>query len=389
VLTVVGAARQRQRREAPARVAEGATRFAILVPAHDEEAVIADAVASLVGLDYPAGRFEVHVVADNCSDRTADLARAAGASVHERADTANPGKGAALNWLHDRVRRAPVPFDAFAIVDADTTVDAAFLWAMHAAIADGARVAQGFYGVSDSDASAAAGLRAAALACRHHLRPLARNAIGGSCGLFGNGMVFTADVLQERRWSGHLTEDMEFQLELLLDGVHVAYVPGARVVAQMPDDLATATSQNERWELGRLQLLRTYLPPLARRARSSSRRTQVESVDAILDLAVPPLSVLGAAQLATNALGLVAVVAHPTRTTRLAVVASALGTATLLIHALTGLWSAEAPSSAYRSLLAAPRIAVWKVRLWLRVMLKPGDVAWSRTARRASTEGER
>ena len=78
-------------------------RFSVMIPAHDEEAVIARTLDSMSALDYPVDLFEIHVVADNCTDRTADIVRAAGFTVHERSNTESPGKGAALNWLIERI----------------------------------------------------------------------------------------------------------------------------------------------------------------------------------------------------------------------------------------------------------------------------------------------
>src|SRR5438094_422586 len=119
-------------RRARPRVGTSADRetFAILVPAHDEERVIARTLASLAGLEYPRDRFSVHVVADNCSDDTAAIARDRGTCVHERTDPHRPGKGAALNWLVDEVLAEHRHVDAFVIVDADSELSPDFLHAM-------------------------------------------------------------------------------------------------------------------------------------------------------------------------------------------------------------------------------------------------------------------
>ena len=101
----------------------------------------------------------------------------------------------------------------------------------------GRRPCKGQYRVRDPGASTGAGLRAAALALRHHLRPLGRTTLGASSGLYGNGMAFRADVLRRRTWTDHLTEDIELQMELLLDGTLVAYAPDAVVEAEMPSTL--------------------------------------------------------------------------------------------------------------------------------------------------------
>jgi cellulose synthase/poly-beta-1,6-N-acetylglucosamine synthase-like glycosyltransferase len=355
-------------------------RFAVLVPAHDEAVGIARALATMQAMDYPRDSFEVHVVADNCTDDTARVVRECGVEVHERHDLEDPGKGSALNWLHDQLVQRGDAFDAFVVIDADTDVDPRFLAAMDDALRSGAEAAQGFYGVRDADRSATAGLRAAALACRHHLRPLGRRTLGGSCGLFGNGMAFRAELLAARRWSGHLTEDLEMQVELLLDGHLVTYVPEARVEAEIPHDLDASVTQHQRWERGRVEVARTSLPRLLR-AVIEGRRPRFAHLDAALDQLVPPISVLVAAQGAANAVGLAALVLHPGRWSRRLVLLDAISTSLLVGHVLAGLRSVDAPRSVYRSLLDAPRLVVWKLRLWLGLLGRQSDVSWTRTDR--------
>jgi 1,2-diacylglycerol 3-beta-glucosyltransferase len=365
-------------RRARATEAPPTARFAVLVPAHDEEPVIGATLEALGGLDYPAERYRVHVVADHCTDRTVEIARAAGVEVHEHAG-ARRGKGPALAWVIRTLLEAPdgqAP-DVVVVVDADTVVDKGFLREVARAVASGAHAVQGQYRVRDPDTSAAAGLRAAALAARHHLRPLGRTAIGASCGLYGNGMAFTAAVVRGRDWSGHLTEDIEFQMDLLLDGIRVAYAPEAVVEAEMPSTFEDARTQNERWERGRIELARRYVPRLARAAVAPDARNRIAAADAVLDHLVPPLSVLAVA------VGVVAatsvVVGRRARPKSALLLCAALGA-----HVMSALVLARAPASVYRSLLHAPEMVVWKVRLWLRMLAGPGEGGWVRTARRGS-----
>lgn len=354
------------------------TRFAVLIPAHDEELGIADTLASLGAVDYPSHAYAVHVVADHCTDRTAEVAAHAGAIVHEHGGP-NRGKATALAWALGRILApAADPVDAVVIVDADTIVHPGLLRAFDAAFARGARVAQGYYGVRHPEGSTSAALRAAALAVRHHARPLGRTALGASAGLYGNGMAFHADILRERSWTEHLTEDMEFQLRLVLDGINVAYVPDARIEAEMPETFDAARSQNERWERGRVELARRYVPLLLRRLRQPGPASRVAIVDATLDAIVPPLSVLTAAT-ATVAASSVAL-----RRARRAAGWPGLGlAAALAVHVGSALVLAKVPWSVVRSLAAAPRLIVWKTALFLRVAKRPDESEWIRTQRNA------
>jgi cellulose synthase/poly-beta-1,6-N-acetylglucosamine synthase-like glycosyltransferase len=360
-----------------------ATSFAILIPAHDEEAVIGDALAAIERLDYPADRFEVHVVTDHCTDRTVDIVTAAGIDVRENM-SGTRGKGPALQWMLTQVLaeadRDGRPLDAVVIVDADTIVAPGFLGAMAARLEAGAVAVQGQYRVRDASASTATALRSAALSLRHHLRPLGRTELGASCGLYGNGMAFAREVLESRGWSDHLTEDIELQNELLLDGVLVAYAPDAVVEAAMPTTLEASRTQNERWERGRIELAKRFVPPLLQIA-ASDRRRRVAAIDGVLDHVVPPLSVLAASTggvvVASSALAIV----RRGRITRGWWLVGAL-----VVHLLSGLVLSKAPIAVYRSLLHAPGLVVWKLRLWGRMVTRPGAEGWARTPRETAAD---
>jgi 1,2-diacylglycerol 3-beta-glucosyltransferase len=361
----------------------GSTRFVVCVPAHDEAAVIGDAVRALMQQHYPSALFDVHVVADNCTDDTAQIAAGAGASVHERTDPENRGKGAALNWLYDRL--SDVEFDVLVVIDADTVADPEMLAAFHRAFSEGAAVGQGYYGVKDPASSTAVALRYAALACRHHLRPLGRNRLGASCGLYGNGMAFRADVIADRRWSNHLVEDAELQLELLLDGHIVTYVPDAVLWAEMPATTEASASQNERWELGRLQLLRSHLPTLVRRTVTGGPAPRRAYADATLDLLTPPMTLLALLDVAMVGAGGAAALARPGRR-RNVLLSSGLGAcAVLVVHVFTALKLAGAPVEVYRSIRSTPRFLPWKLLLLARIVRRPDAVSWTRTRRNSAT----
>ena len=380
-LTLAAYARRARGRSAGRDPGPPRHRFAVVVPAHDEEGIIGSTIDSIVGQRYPSGLFSVHVVADNCSDSTAAIARGRGADVHERVDASAPGKGPALGWLVGRLSdRADQP-DAIVIVDADTSMAPDFLLCVDAALTNEGSAWQAYYAVRDAELSPSTALRQAALALRHYVRPLGRSALGGSCGLFGNGMVFRTELLQGRQFSAHLTEDLEFQLDLLLAGELVGFMPDAVVEAEMPTTLAASRTQNERWELGRVQLARRYLPELARRAIRPGVVHRAAHIDAALDQLVPPLSVLAAnTMLVASAVTMISG-RRRSRLARSGVALAWVSTLALGFHVLAGLRVARVPRATYVALLHAPRLIVWKVGLWLRVLLRPDEVTWTRTER--------
>jgi GT2 family glycosyltransferase len=356
-------------------------RFLVAVPAHDEEQLLRRTLRSLKGSAYPSTHVRIHVVADNCSDGTAAVARSEGAEVHERHEPDHPGKGPALMWLLRRLWAREEPHDAVVVVDADSVVDANFLRVMDAHLARGEKVIQGHYAAEDPDASWTVGIRYAALAARHYLRPLARTSWGGSAGLHGNGMAFAADVLRSHAWASHQTEDIDLEARLLLAGQRVTFAPDARVDAEMPVDMEQAASQHERWERGRVAVARHYVPRLLRAAttkRASAHRMRL--ADAAMDHLVPPLSALVAVTAAASAgaLALRSWRATPANRTALGLAAGAgVLQATYVASALR---MVDAPPSVWRSLLHTPDYVIRRLPTWTRLS-RPGTDDWVRTAR--------
>ncbi|MDW8403173.1 glycosyltransferase family 2 protein [Chloroflexus sp.] len=358
------------RRATPLRD-QPATRFVIMIPAHNEERLLPDLLANLNQLDYPRELYSIHVVADNCTDRTAAVAKAHGAQVYERFDQTLRGKGYALEWLLQQIWERNEPHDAIVILDADSVVSVNFLRVMDARLARGERVIQAYYTVRQPEDAWSAGIRAVALIVLHYLRPLGRMVIGGSTGLKGNGMVFAADIVRRHRWTASLTEDIEYHMTLILAGERAMFAPDAVVWAEMPDSLRAAQSQNERWERGRMEMIRRYVPRLL---REGLRRRSFLLIDAAIEQLIPPFSVV------TGASVLIALLALLLRDpAALALAGFILGGQ--LVYILSGLILARAPWPVYRSLLFTPLFMVWKLWLYARLLLgiKPRD--WIRTAR--------
>jgi 1,2-diacylglycerol 3-beta-glucosyltransferase len=345
-------------------------RFAVLVPAHDEATVIDRLLRSLQAQTHPRDRFDVYVVADNCSDATAEIARRFGAIVHERHEPLLRAKGHALRWLLQRVR-AHGTYDAYVIFDADSEVAPDFLARMDARLAAGSLVIQSHYRVLN-DASGRAAMREAALASLHYLRPLGRAALGLSCGLKGNGMCFAAGVLDRFGWgSVGLAEDVELHLSLVRHGVRTDFAPEAVVKADMPSTAEDARSQNLRWEAGRLQAVKRDVAPML---IGGILRGRPMAIDAAVEQLIPPLSVAVSGAVACAMLG--AVMSSP------AIVATAsfaaLGFAT---HFVLGLVAVRAPARVYRALLGAPMYVLWKLALYVQAIATPASQPWVRTRR--------
>lgn len=347
-------------------------RFALLVPAYNEEVLLPRLLESISALDFPHHMFDVHVVADNSTDRTAQVAAAGGATVHERQDEHLQGKGYALQWLLARIRRADARYDAFVILDADSVVSPNFLSIMDRHLARGDQVIQSHYSVLNHEAHWSSALRFAALALFNDLRPRGRDALGLSAGLRGNGMCFRAAVIERFGWDAYtLAEDVELHLKLVDAGLRVTYAPDARVDADMPTSLRQATSQNVRWERGRLQMLRTFGPRLF---LDGVRRRDAVRLDALAEQLVPPLSVLSSVTLLSFLVAALLRVSGPLRLASL-VLLGQIG------YVVAGLRLVNAPPRIYLAFLRAPVYVIWKLWIYASAAVGISDNRWIRTPR--------
>jgi 1,2-diacylglycerol 3-beta-glucosyltransferase len=363
--------------------------LAVVVPAHNEELVLAGTLASLTVQSYPPDCFQIVVVADNCTDGTAAIARLHGASVLERSSQTERGKGYALNHAIAHLLAQPLVADAFIIVDADTVAAPDFLRRMSARISQnqdprGFGAWQGRYGVLNSGDGWRAALMTAAFDLVNYVKPLGRDRLGLSAGLKGNGMAFTAPLAAALPWpGGSLTEDLDYGLELARRfNLRVQYVPEARVQAQMPATASQAASQRKRWEQGRFGLVRERALPLL---GEGMRRRSSLLLDAAWDLLTPPLAELGALSLAFFGLTVFGRAAHLLPHPAFWISASLFGLLGLMVYVLGGLRVAGAGREAYAALLRAPFYAAWKIALLLtgRKPAKNTAEEWVRTERHA------
>ena len=390
LLTVLTAALGRDR--ASERRDGAPPRITVIIPAHDEELVLAQTLESLRAQNYPENRLEIVVVADNCTDATTRIAREGGAIVLERDCPELRGKGFALAWAFDLLLGtsspcANGPADAFVILDADTWADPESIAHLADALPTepGALAAiQGRYGVLNPGFGWRAALMAAAFELCNHVKLLGLDRLGLSVGLKGNGMIFTRATLEQVPWTGRsITEDIDYGLDLLSNhGVRVAYAPQARVLAQMPVTAAQGESQRARWEGGRYRLMRSRVPKLL---AAAVRRRDARLLVAALDLIVPPLAELvGILALWAGAWALGGGLLAPA--TRLGF-ALAWGVVALgfVVYVLAGLQRAGASPEAYRALLRAPFYVIWKLVLYLRrsrsAPLPGASDEWVRTER--------
>lgn len=344
-----------------------APRLVIVVPAHNESLGLLRTLHSLRREVDGDAMTRIVVVADNCSDDTAEVALVAGVDVLERHDTARRGKGHALRYAFDTLQDA----DGFIVVDADTDVEPGFLRAMRAALSDGADALQCRYGVRDPLTHRRTALADVALGAWNVLRPRGRAALGLSAGILGNGFALSRRALLAVPYSADsIVEDVEYHHLLVRAGLRVRWVDGAQVRGDMPVARSAAAQQRARWEGGRLRLLASQGPALAARVLAGQWRL----ADPLLDLLLLPLAWHFSLLLLALALG-----AAPVQ------IAAGAGLAGVALHVAVALRLMPARREHLRALLGAPAYVIWKLCLAATTWRAAGRHApWVRSARRPS-----
>ena len=350
-------------------------KFAILIPAHDEVAVLGTLLENLAALNYPKDHYAVYVVADNCTDTTADLVRAsAWVHVYERFDQEKRGKGYALNWLLQQIKNDQLKFDAYVILDADSVVNSTFLLAMNNRLLQGARALQACNTVLNVTESPSSALRWIALSLVNHVRPLGRNGIGASSTLGGNGMCFSYDLLEKYPWQAFsVAEDYQHYLRLVQHGECILYVPDAVVRSVMPTTFTQMRTQDIRWEAitGSEPVWKTAWMLL----NAGIRNGDFVRLEAIAELLTPPLSLLVSWCLLTL-IGSLVLWSLP------GLCISLILTGGLFYYLSTAIYLLRPPLTVYMALLHAPGFVLWK--LWVLLVLqrsKKHTAEWVRTSR--------
>jgi 1,2-diacylglycerol 3-beta-glucosyltransferase len=345
----------------------------VLIPAHNEESGIGQAIADIFASNYPTEKITIFVVADNCTDRTAEKARSAGAFVFERFDTINRGKGQALDWFLKNYKEKYQHTDAVTVIDADVAADRNYLREISASLSQpGIQVIQGYSGVSNPDAGWRPALIDAAFNVFNHLRMAGSVKLSGTTGLKGIGMAFHTELLAQYGWPCHsIVEDLEFTLMLLEDGISVHFNPDAIVRSEMVTAGKNAESQRSRWEGGRFMLVRKMTAPLF---RLFAKTKDLRYLYAFAELTVPPLSLL--VILFTLASAGTLLLLHGSW-----VMLALSFWLILLFYVASGQLQRHAPLSTWLYLVAAPLYILWKIPLYLAMLFKKSSSEWVRTAR--------
>ena len=261
-------------------------KFICILPAHNEEAVIGNLVHSLQQQTYPKEFYDICVIADNCDDNTAQIAKDAGAMVFERhePDKAKRTKGFALQkYIGTLLADENMDYDAFCIFDADNIVDEKFLEAMNKHLCQGEEVVQGYRDIKNPTDSWIASGYALFYWMMNRFYHLARYNAGLSALLNGTGFMVKFDCIRNTGWDTNtLTEDIEFSIKSIIGGKKVGWATDAKVYDEEPVDFKPSWKQRQRWTVGHIQVLKEYTMPLF---KSTKEFKSLANIDGLLYIA--------------------------------------------------------------------------------------------------------
>lgn len=263
-------------------------KFAILIPAHNEEAMIAETIQNLLNQNYPKTFFDIMVIADNCTDNTTSIANEFAVSVYERDDIIHQGKGYAIHWAINNLDLDS--YDAVIINDADTLMSGNFLKEINRSLNSGSSFIQSYYTMSNPGENLFTTFFSITNFIRNHFCFYPRWKCGLSVPLLGSGMCFSLPHLKKLGWTAFsITEDHEFFVFLATQNLRVDFCPNAKVFTHHSTSFRQATSQRIRWYGGKFFSMYRYGFKLLGKGLLNVNPLQI---DAGLETLTPHMSLL-------------------------------------------------------------------------------------------------
>lgn len=243
-------------------------RYAIVISARNEESVIGQLIASIKAQNYPAELIDIFVIADNCTDGTARVAREEGALVYERSNTEQVGKGYALDWMFDIIQRdyAEKNYDAYMVFDADNLLDQNFVTEMNKVFSNGYRIITSYRNSKNFGSNWISSGYSLWFLREAKFLNNARMQLGTSCAISGTGFLISADIIRKNGgWIHHLlTEDIEFTVDSVIHGETIGYCANAILYDEQPTLFRQSYNQRLRWAKGFYQVFANYGGKLVR-----------------------------------------------------------------------------------------------------------------------------
>jgi cellulose synthase/poly-beta-1,6-N-acetylglucosamine synthase-like glycosyltransferase len=346
---------------------------AILIPAHDEEAVLGETLASVTAQMGEGDR--VLVVADNCSDRTADIAREHGVEVIERTHDTDRGKGFALAYGSDHLAESPP--ELLVIVDADCRLGEGALDRLIRRCSELGRPVQSDYQLRPAEPSARTAVSGLAILLRNKVRPLGLRELGLGCQLTGSGMAIPWS--QWRGISGlddFLAEDLLLGVELTKAGAPPYFEDEAQVRSVLPVEGGGQQTQRTRWEQGQLTMLLVHGPKLL---LEGIVRLDRYRVGAALDLLVPPLAAWVMLAVVWWAFAMLVGLVTWRFEAATSVFSALVGMGVAVFLAWARFGRDDIP---FGHLAAIPAYVVWKIPMYAKILFRR-TTGWNKTKRDA------
>ena len=274
-------------------------RFMAIIPAHNEESVIANLIESLKRQNYPKELLDIYVIADNCTDKTAEIAKDTGAIVVERVDEKNKTKGNALKWFLNKKIEEDAQYDAFCVFDADNIAHEDFIKNMNKKLCQGEDVVQGYRDIKNPTDSWISAGYAIFYWTMNRFYHLARYNLGLSPLINGTGFMVKFEVIKPTGWDTKtLTEDIEFSLKRIIAGKKLGWATDAIVYDEQPVGFKQSWSQRSRWTVGHMQCIQNYTKDLA--TATKERKTLMNFDGLLYIVGSIPMFVLTLVLLAIN-----------------------------------------------------------------------------------------
>jgi cellulose synthase/poly-beta-1,6-N-acetylglucosamine synthase-like glycosyltransferase len=342
-------------------------RLAVVVPAHNEEALIGRCVRSVIASQQKC--LEVFVIAHNCNDNTEVEAVLAGARAIVLNEPSQTGKGCALH--HGFSTAMAEGFDAVLVIDADSVASPNLVEAASRSFVTGTQALQCRYEIRTASSNRRAQLMNLAFMAFNVIRPRGRDRLGLSVGIFGNGFGLCREVLDKLPYEARsTTEDLEYHLMLVLAGIRVAFLESASVISEVPASDSGASTQRARWEGGRLRMIRQWSPRLLVKVLSG----RIRLIEPLLDLLGLPLAF---------EVGLLFIaLCLPVEWLR---VYALTGFAVIALHVLVAAANGPDFRGAMKALVTSPIYILWKLWMLPRIWrASRSDTPWVRTSRDTS-----
>ena len=276
-------------RRAPELTAKKNHRFAVVISARNESAVIGDLIHSIKVQNYPQELIDVFVVADNCTDNTAQVAREAGATVFPRHNDKEVGKGYALDYGFSciRDRYADKGYEAYFVFDADNVLDVNYFREMNKTFDNGAKASTSYRNSKNYDSNWISAGYAVWFLREAKFLNQARLTLNTSCAISGTGFFIAADIIERAGgWKWHLlTEDIEFSASSILDGVRISYCPTAILYDEQPITFRDSWNQRFRWAKGFYQVFAHYGARLAKGTVTNPKGARFACYDMLMTIA--------------------------------------------------------------------------------------------------------